>query len=294
MNILLTGGSGFIGKNLYWGLKEKYAFFIPSHLSLPIEDSQKLTGFLKKNKIDIVIHSAYYQGPSEIDKNMQMFVNLLKNIKSLKKIIIFGSGAEYSKTRDLNKVKEDEFGKPIPPDRYGLVKYLISKISEKEKKIIILRLFGVYGKYEDYRFKFISNSIVKNILGLPIKIKQNVVFDYLYIGDLVKIVDYFLKNNSKYNAYNITPTQSISLKQIARLINSASNKKTKISVINRGMNFKYTGDNSRLTEEISDFKFTNYKNGITELYKFYNNLLTRLDRKAIIQDAYFKKSKIKI
>ena len=71
---------------------------------------------------------------------------------------------------------------------YGFSKYLISQYIEKSDNCVCLRLFGVFGKYEDYEYKFISNAIVKNLLQMPIRIRQNVYFDWLYINDLMKIV----------------------------------------------------------------------------------------------------------
>lgn len=293
MKILLTGGSGFIGRNILEKLGKKYRFYAPSHKELPVENYWKLTKYLGKNKIDIVIHSAVYQGPDEFEINIRMFLNLVKNIKTLKKLIVFGSGAEYSKTRHLIKVKEDEFGKHIPQDKYGLYKYVSSLLSEKHKKIITFRLFGVYGKYEDYRKKFISNTIIKSLLGLPIKIKQNVIFDYLFVNDLVNIVDLFLSHKAEFNTYNLTPTNSISLKNIAGLINQISAKKSVITVVNKGMNYQYSGSNHRLLQTFPGFKFTGYKNGIKNLFQYYKSILHTVESGAIIKDDYFLKSKIK-
>lgn len=293
MNILITGGSGFIGRNLVEGLKSKYKIYSPSHKQLDLLDYKKVNVYIKKNKIKIAIHTAIKGGDDVFHTTIRMFTSILYSIDYLDKFIHLGSGAEYSKTRDLKKMKEKDFGKFIPEDGYGFAKFLCSKISENNNKIITLSLFGIYGKHEDYRYKFIANSIVKNLLNLPIKIKQNVIFDYLYIDDFIKIVDYFIKNRAKYNFYNVTPTKSISLVEIANIINKVSNYKSKISVVNKGFNFQYTADNKRLTKEIKNLKFTNYDDGILKLYSYYSNMYEKLDKSAIIKDNYFITSKIK-
>lgn len=293
MSILITGGSGFIGKNLVEGLKNKYKIFVPTHKQLDLLDYKKVNIYIKKNKIKIVIHTAIKGGDDVFHTTMRMFTSILYSIDYLDKFIHLGSGAEYAKTRDLKKVKEKDFGKFIPEDGYGFAKYLCSKIAENNKKIITLRLFGIYGKYEDYRFKFIANSIVKNLLKQSIKIKQNVIFDYLYIDDFIKIVDYFIKNKTKYNFYNVTPTKSIRLNEIVNIINKVSNYKSKISIVNKGLNFQYTADNNRLIKETKNLKFTNYDDGISKLYNYYSNLFEKLDKSAIIKDEYFVKTKIK-
>ena len=86
-----------------------------------------------------------------------------------------------------------------PIDEYGFYKSITSKYIEKSEKIIQLRIFACYGKYENYLLKFITNSIVKNLFKLPIIINQNVYFDYMYIDDLIKIVDYFINNDARNN-----------------------------------------------------------------------------------------------
>jgi len=293
MNILITGGSGFIGRNLVEGLKTKYKIYAPSHKQLDLFDYKKVNTYIKKNKIKVVIHSAIKGGDMVFENTMRMFMSILYSIDHIDKFIHLGSGAEYAKTRDLKKVKEIDFGKFIPEDDYGFAKYLCSRIAQNNKKIITLRLFGIYGKYEDYRYKFIANSIVKNLLKFPIKIKQSVIFDYLYIDDFVKIVDDFIKKPSKHNFYNISPTKSISLIEIVKIINKISDYKSKIEVINKGLNFQYTADNKRLLSEIKGFKFTSYEEGIARLYSYYSNMFEKLDRSAIIRDEYFIKSKIK-
>lgn len=38
---------------------------------------------------------------------------------------------------------------------------------------------------------------------MDMSINQNVKFDYLYIDDLCKIVEWFVTNTPKYNYYNV-------------------------------------------------------------------------------------------
>ncbi|EKE14769.1 MAG: hypothetical protein ACD_12C00310G0002 [uncultured bacterium] len=293
MNILLTGGKGFIGRNLYEGLIDEYKIFAPRHRELEIADYDAVRKYIIKNKIKIVIHTAVKGGDLVLENILRMFLSIHNNLDLLDKFINFGSGAEYAKTRDLKKVEETNLGKFIPQDNYGLGKLICSKLSKDNEKITTLLPFGIFGPGEDYRFKFIANSIVKNLLGLPIKIKQDVIFDYLYIKDLIPIMKFFLKNQNISGDFNISTTKSTSLSQIVDLINKDSQKPSKVTIINKNLNFQYTGSNKKLLKTIPYLKITSYEDSTRDFYNFFKKNIKSVDKDAIIQDDYLKKSKIK-
>ena len=111
-------------------------------------------------------------------------------------------------------------------------------------------IFGLYGQGEDYTFKFISNAIMKNLLEMPIVINQNVVFDYLYLGDFLKVMDKLIEEDVPNREFNITPTESIDLCSIVEIINEIGDFKSEVTVKNPGLNYQYTADNTRLLEMI--------------------------------------------
>jgi len=39
--------------------------------------------------------------------------------------------------------------------------------------------------------------------GLPVVIRQDTVFDYLYVNDLAKITEWFIEHEAHYKAYNV-------------------------------------------------------------------------------------------
>ena len=288
-NILITGGSGFIGQNFKEHFPSKYTIYSPTHQDLELTEEKQVEGFFKKNKIDAVIHCANIGGTRNTTQlndivpiNLRMFLNLLRCKRYYKKLIFLGSGAEYNKNQPLVKVKETDFDKSVPVDDYGFYKYVCSRFIEREKNIVNLRLFGLYGKHEDYLLRFISNAIVKNLLLLPIDINQNVYFDYLYINDLIRIIDYFINHETKYNIYNVSSGLKIDLITIARKINAISPFQSKFIIRKQGLNNEYTASNTRLTREMKDFKFTSIEEGISDLYKWYGKRLDLIDRKKII------------
>jgi len=288
--ILLTGASGFIGKNLCQHFNEKYRLLTPSHKKLDLADTEKVYKYLSKNKPDVVIYTAYIGGARNhpntdiVYPNLKMFVNLLRCESCFKKMIFLGSGAEYNKSRALKKVKESDFGKSVPDDEYGFSKFICSKLIEKSKKIISLRLFAIYGPGEDYRIRFISNAICKMLFNLPITINQNVLFDYLYIKDLAGIIDNFSHHKNKYKFYNIGRGESVDLVSIAKLILKISGKKLPIKILKKGLNKEYTCNITRLRKEIPDFKYTSFEKSIKELIEYYKANLTDIDKKELYED----------
>lgn len=297
--ILITGSSGFIGKNIVQFFRQKFTLLTPSHKELDLLSQSEVHQFFLKNDIDTVIHCANFGGTRKtlatgeiIEKNTRMFFNLAENQDRYTKLINLGSGAEYNKNRNLQNVSETEFGKDIPRDEYGFSKYIISKHIEKTENMYCLRLFGIFGKYEDYEFKFISNAIVKNLLHMPITIRQNVNFSWLYIDDFLKTLDYFLTHDPKYTSYNVTPSSSIDLVSIAQLINSLSDFKSEICVKNNGLNLEYSGNNARLKVEIEDVTFTPMKSNIKNLIDYYTTTLPAIDPEIIRNDMYADYCKI--
>ena len=302
MNILITGSEGFVGKNLVEDLSEltSHTILAPTFLELDLSDIDVVDNYFKKNEINVVVHSATTlrnktDYPDDVcEKNLKMFFNILKVASKDTTIINFGSGSEYSRANWTKKMKETYFDKSVPMDGHSYAKYLISKYIDESTRdnLTTIRIFGIFGKYEDYRFKFISNAIAKNIKELPIVINQDVEYDYLYIKDFSKIIIELIKlKKFKYSAYNVTPTNSISIVNVVNTINKISNTKSKIIVLNEGKGTDYSGDNSRLLEELQDFKFSSYEESISELYQHYLQNEDMIDKKELEADEYLNYAK---
>ena len=115
MNILITGGNGYIGKSLSKNLSEAISV---NRKVFDLTDRYSTDKWFDGKYFDIVIHTAV-KGGSRLSEdngdvcyqNLQMFYNLLNNKHCFNKLIHFGSGAELG----------------MPTDPYGLSKNIISK-----------------------------------------------------------------------------------------------------------------------------------------------------------------------
>ena len=289
MKIFLTGGDGFIGKNIIEQLCDKYEILAPKKQELDLLDSHTVFEYLKQNKPDIVLHLATVGGnrmkkeENVLKNNLIIFYNLLNVKEYFSRMIVFGSGAEYDKRNNLHLVNEDIFGLNSPEDEYGLAKFTMSKIAAKSDFITHLRFFGVFGKYEDYQTRFISNSICKALFDLPITINQNVFFDYIYIDDLIRIVDKIIENKPKDIFYNIGSGKQIDLLTIAKIILEITQKKLPITIINEGLNKEYTCSINKIKNEFPKLEFIDFKKAIFKMVKYYEDILPSLDKKSFLE-----------
>ncbi|WP_446897223.1 NAD-dependent epimerase/dehydratase family protein [Clostridium sp. LBM24168] len=275
--ILITGSNGFIGKNLSEGLMNNYKLYTPKRNVLNLLDTELVEKYLKENEFNVIIHCANQNATRDtsvsnyeiLNRNLTMFFNLERCKDYYERMYYFGSGAEYDMNNYVPMMKEDYFGKFIPTDPYGFSKYVMSKAVEQNNNIYDLRLFGVFGKYEEWEHRFISNAICRCIYNLSITINQNVYFDYLYIQDLIEIMKWFIENKPKMKHYNVCTGKRIDLLTIAKKVIKISNKKLNILIKKNGLKKEYTGNNSLLLDEIGDITFTDLDMSIKSLYKYY-------------------------
>lgn len=300
-SVLITGADGFTGRNLTEALSKKHEVLSLRHSELDLLNSKQTQDIFKNSpSIHTVIHCAVVggsrisgstaaDGADVVEKNLRMFNNIIRCLRPNQRLIHLGSGAEYDRRHYQPKISEDFFDQDVPEDSYGFAKYMISKHIEKMSNAICLRIFGLYGQYEDYRWKFISNAIIKNLLGLPITIVRNVMFDYLYIRDFVQLVERIMGQDSwPYRHINITPNESIDLLSLAQMINEVSDKPSEIRVLNAGWSTPYTGTNQRLLNMVGPFSFTSYVEGIRELTAYYRQVFDMIDIELIENDPYLK------
>jgi len=295
MKILLTGGSGFVGKNVieYFGenYPGMYEITAPSSSELDCVDEEAVDAYLSEHDFDVVLHFANYSGVRHPDRdhskmlenNLRSYLNFAKNAHRYGRMFYAGSGAEYDKRNDLVSVTEEEIGKSIPVSPYGIMKYTVGKLIESSENIYNIRLFGIFGKYEYYPTKFISGLCAKAVKGLPFTMRQNVYFDYLYIDDFCRMLHLMLqKEKLNHHTYNLVSGQRISLMELVDLVNEASGKETPVYVCREGLAREYTASNARFIQEFGNFDYTDPGTSVKALYRWFADHEDEIDLSALI------------
>ena len=231
MNILITGGNGYVAKSLYNSLKDKYNITYITRQDFDLTDS-KATGLWFEDKyFDIIIHTAVVGGSrlkpedsSIMDQNLQMYYNLLTYKDHYKKFIHFGSGAET------------HLDTP-----YGWSKNIIYKSILEKDNFYNIRIFGIFDENE-WDTRFIKTCIEKYINKEPMLV-QDKKMSFFYMKDLITLVDHHIQSSpsSLLKESNCAYVSSTSLLDIANIINELGDYKVPIYVDTQiGINYEST------------------------------------------------------
>lgn len=293
MKILMTGGSGFVGRNVKEYLLQKgYDVYAPTSRELNGTDEETVADCLKRNHYDVVLNFAVHvdeedlarNGSKMLDYNLRMFLNFYRHSDLYGRMIYAGSGAEYDKRFPIQSVTEDDIGKHlIPTDHYGLMKYTVNQMIEKSENIYNLRLFGIFGKYEDWKTKYISNLCCKSLKGLPLSLRKNCWFDYLWIDDFCRLVEMFLQlQQPEYHVYNAVSGVRVSLYELAQLVNEVADKPQNIVVCGEGWANEYTANNDRIRAQLPEWELTDMRAAVEMLYEWYRENIDGIDVYSLI------------
>jgi UDP-glucose 4-epimerase len=296
VRILLTGGSGFIGRNLSQHLADRHEVLTPGRDVLDLTDADRVDRWFASNEVDVVIHGAVRPGhrnaadtSMQLWSNLRMFFGIARNAHRFRRLIFLSSGGVYDIGRPHDRVREEDLGQSLPADEHGLSKYAIAEYlagrpPTQGADVVELRLFGVYGPHEDYAIRFISNAICKTLFDLPITLRQNRTFSYLAIGDLGPIVEHFLDAPIQHSAYNVVPDWTDDLLGLAEQVRRRSGRDVPIDVASPGDGLPYSGSNVRLRSVLPDVRFTSSEAGIDQLFGWYESRRESLDVATLLVD----------
>jgi len=259
LKILVTGGAGFIGRNLVKSFlknntirifdnlsnssKEKISSMIENGVDFVNGDILDYETLVQSCKgYDVVIHLAAKTDvresilhPEITNKvNVTGTINVLKSCieNKIKKIIFASSAAVYGDCKEL-PISEKSKTNPLSP--YGISKLKaeeqIQMFSEKFKMCgICLRIFNVYGKGQNEQYAGVISKFIKNISkDKPIIINGDgtQTRDFVSISDVVNSFHHAIKL-TKSATYNIASGKETSINELVKKLITINGKKIKI------------------------------------------------------------------
>jgi len=290
--VLLTGGSGFIGGNLLASpLAAAHELLSPGHAELDLADTDAVDAYFRAHRVDAVVHCGGKPGHRNapdheglLRTNLRMYHNLARHAPDLERMLVIGSGAVYGMRHYQPRMAEAYYGAHLPEDEHGFTQYLCEQHAAGSRNITFLRLFGVFGPGEDYAIRFISNLMAKAVCGLPLTMKQDRRFDYLWAADLAPVLAQWLERSPPERAYNVTPDQTVGLRWLAGQIQVLSGKDLPVQVAQDGLGTEYSGDNRLLRRDFPGFSPTPFQESLPALYRWYEERAGGLRREALLHD----------
>ena len=291
MNILVTGGSGFIGGHLVNKLKELGHKVIICDLGAispdyPYDISDYNNLLKIKDNIDVIYHIAaqtsgyigLVEPERDVDWNMKGTLNICRFAKErgVKKIIytssmaVYGEGDFFKETDEIN-----------PISHYG-VSNLCGELYLKQYEqygidYTIFRLFNVYGYGQD--MENLNQGMVSIYLAQSLKSKTVEVKgsfdryrDFVYIDDVVSALVLGLEDKTNSEIYNVCNKRKTTVGELLQLIFEAHDDSHLFEAKNIG---QYDGDQNGNTGDNNKLKSLGWKPIIKleeGIKRFYNNI----------------------
>tara|TARA_R110000868_G_scaffold56564_3_gene175098 strand:+ start:1211 stop:2179 length:969 start_codon:yes stop_codon:yes gene_type:complete len=280
VNILVTGGCGFIGHNVVRFLEQQghtchiidsrtdYKFIPQDELNYlvserlkrinhaahcaDVRNAQLVDIMFRTVKPDVVIHLASFPRQKVVNENPSLasevmstgLINLLESAKNhgTNRFVYISSSMVYGDFND--DVKEDAVCNP--QGQYGIMKlageWLVKDYSRRGYfDHVIVRPSAVYGEL-DVEDRVVSKFMLAAMRGNTLKVNgASEALDFTYVNDTAMgIVQAAVSNNASNKTYNITRGQSHSLLDAAKLIVDIAGKGT-IDVRDKDINFPSRG-----------------------------------------------------
>lgn len=257
--VVVSGANGFIGSALVRKLIEKkfnVHALVSSKSSLSrlkdvegeisihrglLENKKNLSSFMTTIKPYGIFHLATYGSyPFQqdihkmINTNIIGTLNFLESLKEVKykQLVVAGSSSEYGKKDGL--MKESDL---LMPNNY----YAATKVNQthlcqvysqaSHKPLVILRLFNVYGPYEE-KGRLVRSVIDSALAKKPILLASgSEARDLVYVEDVVDVFMHILKQRQFFGEiFNIGTGRQTTIKELAQTVVRLTKSKSEIKL----------------------------------------------------------------
>lgn len=300
MNIIVTGGAGFLGRHLSRALtkaghtlkiidlKENPEF---ETIIADVRDGERMKAVIKDAEVVFHLASLIEAGESVlkpdkyIDYNINGTLSVLEamRVNHLKTFIFSSSAAIYGEPVRV-PIQEDDRTVPINP--YGMTKLameglLRSYVEAHDFTGVALRYFNLYGPEEHHQpethgiprfIKQIYNDEAVTIWGNGEHLR-----DYVYIDDIVaahlKSLALIKNQPQDFHYLNLSTQQPSSVMEVVKTIEAAMNKKAQIAHLEPrpGDPLKLYADASKARDVLGWASKYNLKAGLEKTVQYFTN-----------------------
>lgn len=246
-NVLITGGSGFLGRQLIAKAKfYGYNVFAPRSREFNLETGIGINDYFKRleTQIDCVIHSAAYYGGIGINqtdpvglisRNTNMTINIFEAAAKwkVKKFISIGSACSYPGSITDELFEKDMFNGRCHEsvESYGFNKRIhlvfqsayYKQFGMESNQLVLTNLYGEHDVFNEYRSHVIS-ALIKKI----VEAKQNntdvnawgtgqPLREFVYVNDAAEIIIKSIKFKHSLEPINVNG-EEISIFELSNLI----------------------------------------------------------------------------
>tara|TARA_B100001094_G_scaffold154528_1_gene149514 strand:- start:3452 stop:4354 length:903 start_codon:yes stop_codon:yes gene_type:complete len=294
LKVLVTGGTGFVGKRLK---RTQPGWLYMSSRECNLTNPTMVRDMIQDIKPDAILHLAARVGGIKDNVENQAdfyYLNTLMNtniihqahLAGVERILSSLSTCAFPDTIECFPYTEEDFfsGPPTKTNfSYGMTKRMLHVASVAYRKqynrnystFCPSNIYGPEDHFNKESSHFVAALIHKvatakdkdeiNLWGSGLPLRQQ-----LYVDDLCDIIPILLAKHNSETPLIVAPNENLSILDMAKTLVDKSEKKVSISFNGKlDGQFRKDGNNSQLFQTIGPYDFTKFEDGVHETYKWY-------------------------